>query len=382
MSLSPRDRLRRVAAVLLAAAGPAGTAQGGVPPPQITVVGDSVIVSGLATGRATIRVTRPDARTKAPVVIGEFSGAVSDSLPFSVNTTVSDPLYIATSDCWQAGALHLAGGVGLTPDIRPGDTVAVVGGPSLKVVRGSGSGTPRGPIAGCAPTSVFAENAVTGTPSSIANAKLVVSGVAQPLTTGVSVSVSDGRRSTAPVDVVPTAGRWQATIPAAEVERLAKGTLTVTAVFAVPDISTGAVAHIRGAARTVQKTVGPSLRQGEARRPPHATGRTPTAGSVRVYAMRKAAARGWTGAHWRALEAIVWPESRWDPCAVYPQRHSCAYAGAESCGLPQAQPCPRAWRGRLWHVRFAQVRWLLDYIAARYGDPQSALHFRQAHTWY
>jgi hypothetical protein len=312
MSLSPRDRLRRVAAALLAAAGPAGTAQAAAPP-QITVVGDSVIVSGLATGRATIRVTRPDARTKAPVVIGEFSGVASDSLPFSVNTTAPDLLYIATGDCWQAGALHLPGGVGLTPDIRPGDTVAVVGGPSLMVVRGSGSGTPRGPIAGCAPTSVFAENAVTGTPSSIANAKLVVSGVAQPLTTGVSVSVSDGRRSTAPVDVVPTAGRWRATIPAAQVERLAKGTLTVTAVFAVPDISTGAVAHIRGAARTVQKTVGPTLGQGEARRPPHATRRTPTAAPVRVYAMRKAATRGWTGAHRRALEAIVRPESGWDP---------------------------------------------------------------------
>jgi hypothetical protein len=258
MSLFPRGRLRRVAAALLAATGTAAPAHGAAAPPQITVVGDSVIVSGLPTGRATIRVTRPDARAKAPVVIGEFSGAASDSLPFSVNTTEPDPLVAATGDCWQAGALHLPGGVGLTPDIRPGDTVAVVGGPSLEVARGSGSGAPRGPIAGCAPTSVFAENAVTEAPSSVANAELVVSGVAQPLTTGVSVSVSDGRRSTAPVDVVPTAGRWQATIPAAQVGRLAKGTLTVTAVFAVPDISTGSVAYIPGAARTVQKTVGPS----------------------------------------------------------------------------------------------------------------------------
>jgi hypothetical protein len=131
---------------------------------------------------------------------------------------------------------------------------------------------------------------------------------------------------------------------------------------AVPDVVSGAAAHI-------------------ARRP-RATGRTPTAGPVRVYAMREAAARGWTGSHWRALEAIVRPESGWDPCAVYPQRHSCAYGGAESCGLPQAQPCPAAWRGRLWQVRFAQVRWLLDYIARRYGNPQGALHFRHAHAWY
>jgi hypothetical protein len=113
-----------------------------------------------------------------------------------------------------------------------------------------------------------------------------------------------------------------------------------------------------------------------------ATARTKAPVSVRMYAMREAAARGWTGAHWRALEAIVRPESGWDPCAVYPRRHSCAYAGAESCGLPQAQPCPPAWRGRLWRVRFAQVRWLLDYIAERYGNPRGALGFRQAHSWY
>jgi hypothetical protein len=385
MSPSPPDRLRRLAgsaAALLAAAGHAGTAHGGAAAPQITVVGDSVVVSGLAAGRATLRVTRPDARTKAPVVIGEFSGPVSDSLPFAVNTTVPDPLYAAAGDCWQAGALHLPGGAGLTPDIRPGDTVALVGGPSLKVTRGGG--TVRGPIAGCAPTSVFAENAVTGAPSSVGNTKLVVSGVAQPLTTGVSVSVSDGSRSTSWVDVVPRAGRWRATIPAAQVRRLAKGTLTVTAVFAVPDVSTGAAAHIAGTVRTLQKSVGPSRSPVEVRGRRRATGRTPTprAGPVRVYARREAAARGWTGAHWSALEEIVRPESGWDPCAVFPQRHRCAYAGAGSCGLPQAQPCPAAWRGRLWEVRFAQVRWLLDYIAGRYGNPQSALRFRQAHSWY
>jgi predicted amidophosphoribosyltransferase len=50
--------------------------------------------------------------------------------------------------------------------------------------------------------------------------------------------------------------------------------------------------------------------------------------------------------------------------------------------VPQAQPCPPSWRGRLWQVRYAQVRWLLDYISSRYGDPLHALWFRQTHSWF
>jgi hypothetical protein len=104
--------------------------------------------------------------------------------------------------------------------------------------------------------------------------------------------------------------------------------------------------------------------------------------SVGDYAKHRAADRGWTGGQWRALQAIVRPESGWDPCAVYPARHDCSYTGTSSCGVPQAQPCPAAWRGRLWSVRFVQVRWLLDYIDRRYGDPLHALWFRQAQSYY
>jgi hypothetical protein len=112
------------------------------------------------------------------------------------------------------------------------------------------------------------------------------------------------------------------------------------------------------------------------------SGEAVTTPSVGDYAEQRAAERGWTGGQWRALQALVRPESGWDPCAVYPSRHDCAYAGTSSCGVPQAQPCPTAWRGRLWSVRFAQVRWLLDYIERRYGDPAHALSFRQAHSYY
>jgi hypothetical protein len=246
------NRIRHSAvsvAAVLGAAGVCGTASAA----RIVVSGDSVIVTGLAAGRATVRVTRPDARTNAPVAIGEFSGAVRGSLPFTVNTTVPNPLYLPAGDCWQAGALHLPGDVGLTPDIRPGDTVSVVGGPRVTVpavVRASKLG---GPIAGCARLSVFAENAVTKAPASVANGDLVVSGLAQPLASGVSVAASDRRRTTTPVVVVPVGGRWTATIPARRIARLAKGRLDVSAVFAVPDVASGAAAHIDGAPASVEK---------------------------------------------------------------------------------------------------------------------------------
>jgi hypothetical protein len=93
----------------------------------------------------------------------------------------------------------------------------------------------------------------------VANGSLAVSGVAQPLATAVSVWASDGSRRTAPVDVAPAAdGSWKATIPASRLARLAKGTLTVAAVFAVPDVSTGAAAHIAGTPRMVKKAAGPA----------------------------------------------------------------------------------------------------------------------------
>ena len=361
---------------LLAGAGPCAAADGAAV--RIAVSGDSVIATGLAAGPATVRVTRPDARTAAPVVIGEYSGTVRGTLPFTVNTTVPNPLFLPDGDCWQAGALKLPDGKGLTPDIRPGDTVHILGGPSMsvpEVVKPSG---PRGPIAGCAPRSAFAENAVTHAPAKVANAALAVSGVAQPLARGVSISVSDGVRSTKPVAVAPDAnGRWTATIRARQIARLARGKLDVTAVFAVPDVSDGDAAHIAGTPLTVEK-VAPA-------RPATSHGRSVRrlqARSVRGYARLQVAARGWTAADWRALELIARYESRWDPCAVYPSAHNCAYAGGGSCGIPQAQPCPAAWRGRLWTTRFAQVRWLVDYIGRRYGDPQRALSFRRSHSYY
>lgn len=76
------------------------------------------------------------------------------------------------------------------------------------------------------------------------------------------------------------------------------------------------------------------------------------------------------------------PESGWNPCRHYPSTTDCRYSGSNSCGIPQANPCPSLWRGRLWETRYAQVRWVLAYIATRYRDPVHALWFRQAHGYY
>lgn len=91
---------------------------------------------------------------------------------------------------------------------------------------------------------------------------------------------------------------------------------------------------------------------------------------------------GWTGAEWVALTEIVWPESHWDPCARFPSIHECGYTGSNSCGVPQANPCPALWRGRLDRTWKAQCRWLLAYVKSRYGDPIRALSYRQAHNSY
>lgn len=85
---------------------------------------------------------------------------------------------------------------------------------------------------------------------------------------------------------------------------------------------------------------------------------------------------------WNALSEVVRPESGWDPCASYPSTHDCGYDGPNACGIPQRDPCPYEWRGRLYTTRWAQVRDLIAYVSERYGDPYSALSYREAHGTY
>lgn len=96
------------------------------------------------------------------------------------------------------------------------------------------------------------------------------------------------------------------------------------------------------------------------------------------YAKQQAAHRGWIDRpgvfdEWDALNTIVMRESSWNPCRHYPSTTDCSYRGGNACGIPQRDPCPRAWRGRLWRTWRAQVLELLRYVADRYGSPSRAL---------
>jgi hypothetical protein len=252
-------RVVPVAAVMLATAVPCATAGAQALATAVHVVGDSVIVINPPFGNATVQVTRPDAVTGKPVVIGQYSGLNNSPGPFTVNTTTPTALS-PDGDCWQAGALSQA----LTPDIRPGDTVTFTsqqgqpggGASSMSVtVPADGPGGADGPIPSCRDSAPFAQNAVTTGPQTVSGGPIDVSGVAQPLATGISSTITDGAGSTSPVDVAPNAdGSWSATVPAAQVGALANGSLAVNPVFAVPDVSTGAPAHIEGARISIQKS--------------------------------------------------------------------------------------------------------------------------------
>jgi hypothetical protein len=214
-----------------------------------------VLVTGQSFGSTTVRATRPDAVTGAPVVIGHFAGSASAFGPFSVNSTVPTPLQ-PNGDCWQKGAL----GSAVTPDLRPGDKVTVtqaglfgrVASSTTVAVTDDAVAHAVGPIPACRDIAPWARNAVTGKPDGVSGGPIKLSGVAQPFAKSVSLSATDGATSTASVGATPTQdGSWSATIPAKEVDRLATGTVTVNPVFEVPDVSTGALVHIAGPAVTL-----------------------------------------------------------------------------------------------------------------------------------
>ncbi len=104
--------------------------------------------------------------------------------------------------------------------------------------------------------------------------------------------------------------------------------------------------------------------------------------TVKQYARLVVLERWKSEGEWRAAVAVITPESNFNPCASYPSRHDCRYSGPSSCGVPQANPCPSSWRGRLWETRYAQCRWFVDYVARRYGSPSNALSFRRGHGYY
>ena len=98
-------------------------------------------------------------------------------------------------------------------------------------------------------------------------------------------------------------------------------------------------------------------------------------GSVQSMAQEMAAARGWTGAQWDALNWIVEHESSWNSNAQNPS--STAY------GLFQFLDSTWSTVGASkTSDPAAQIQAGLAYIAQRYGSPSAAQAFWQANGWY
>jgi hypothetical protein len=253
--LAARRLVPAVTAALVTAALAAPVA-GAQSPISVDAAKDSVQVTGLPLGMATLQITRPDLKTGQPVVTGQYQGLALLGLPFGVNTT-APTLFTPTGDCWQKGALSLGGDMGLTPDILPGDTVSVTGGPTLTVPAqtAAGDGTLGGPIAGCDKLSLWGRNEVKSADFAAPGGDLAVAGHAQPGTKSVTVTATDANDVTteaAPATLADD-GSYSATIPAGALAQLADGPLNVAADYTVPDVATGALADIGGPTLSVDK---------------------------------------------------------------------------------------------------------------------------------
>lgn len=90
-----------------------------------------------------------------------------------------------------------------------------------------------------------------------------------------------------------------------------------------------------------------------------------------------AAGYGWgTGAQWDALNQIAMAESGWCQAATNP--------GSGAYGIPQALPGSKmATAGSDWRTNpSTQIKWMLQYIKQRYGNPVNAWNFHKANGFY
>lgn len=99
------------------------------------------------------------------------------------------------------------------------------------------------------------------------------------------------------------------------------------------------------------------------------------AGSLQAYAQTLMSARGWSG-QWSCMNSLVMSESGWNIYATNPS--SGAY------GIPQALPGYKmSSAGADWATSgYTQLRWMVGYVAGRYGTPCSAWSFHLSHNWY
>ena len=98
-------------------------------------------------------------------------------------------------------------------------------------------------------------------------------------------------------------------------------------------------------------------------------------GPLQQYARYLLRAYGW-GSQWAAFNDVVMRESGWNVYAQNPT--SGAY------GIPQALPGSKmASAGADWRTDgFTQLRWMMAYIASRYGSPAGAWNSELTRGWY
>lgn len=116
-----------------------------------------------------------------------------------------------------------------------------------------------------------------------------------------------------------------------------------------------------------------SATQGVSTAPTQGLGTAP-AGN-RANGQLQAAARGWTGEQWTALDRLWSQESGWNNLAVN--------ASSGASGI--AQFLDATWAtvgGSKTSDPTLQIRYGLDYIARRYGTPAAAWAHEQAQGWY
>lgn len=101
----------------------------------------------------------------------------------------------------------------------------------------------------------------------------------------------------------------------------------------------------------------------------------PLVGGARDIAQSLLAERGWSS-QWSCLDALANRESGWNVHATNP--------GSGAYGIPQSLPGSKmATAGADWRTNPAtQLRWMMDYVASRYGTPCGAWAHSQATGWY
>lgn len=118
-----------------------------------------------------------------------------------------------------------------------------------------------------------------------------------------------------------------------------------------------------------------ALRQANARARQRARTASYSGGSVKSYAARQVAARGWSSSQFGCLDTLWDRESGW---STYAANSSGAY------GIPQALPGSKmASAGADWRTNpYTQIRWGLGYISGRYGTPCGALAHSNSYGYY